>query len=560
MPPKKQQPMTDKQADNLRKLRDDFTFYAPTMLQIRTKVGELVPFELNYMQQRINAEIERQRALNKPVRIIVLKARQMGCSTLTEGRLFHQTTMHKLTTSMIVAHKDDASTNLFNMSKLFYECMPEELRPMRKASNAKELVFENPTTNAKEKAANPGLRSKIKIETAGAEGVGRSDTLHNVHISELAHWKPKEKVKEIMAGLLQAVPNTPNSMIIVESTANGVGGYFYDMWQLSKEGKNDFVPLFFAWFEHPEYRMPVLDGFMLDPEERELRDLYHLDDEQLVWRRWCIANDCNGDKEIFKQEYPSNDIEAFLSSGRPVFNTAILNAMLQETKATPPNWVGNMTEENGRVKFAPQQKGFLSIWKKPKEGHEYVISADVAEGLAHGDYSSADVIDRKTLEQVAQWHGHIDPDMFGEFELYRLAKFYNLAFIVPEVNNHGLTTVTSLKKKYRRIYRRRTVDKISNKARQEYGFQTTTKTKPLAIDKAAECIRERYVKINCKETVEECLTYVRDDRGATNAQQGRYDDRVMSLAIGLYANYEVPFTEVDDEDVEYEIAFGRTGY
>jgi hypothetical protein len=553
---KKNDALTEERKEKLRRLRDDFEFYAPRVLKIRTKMGELIPFKLNYMQLKINEEIERQKAAGKPVRIIVLKARQMGCSTFTEGRLFHKTTMSKLTNSMIIAHKEDASTNLFNMSKLFYECMPEPLQPMRKASNAKELIFENPTTNAKEKSSNPGLRSKIKIETASSSGAGRSDMIHNMHISELAFWP---NASEVMTGVLQAVPMNPNTMIIVESTANGVGGYFYDMWQASKEGKNDFVPLFFAWFENPEYRMEVPEGFRLDAEERELKELYNLDDEQLVWRRWCINNNCGGDIDKFFQEYPSNDIEAFLSSGRPVFNTSTLNSMLQEAKKNPPKLIGNIVEEGGRVKFVKQEKGYLSIWKEPEDGREYLISADVAEGLAHGDYSVADVIDRKTMEQVAQWHGHIDPDVFGE-ELYKLARLYNMAFIVTEVNNHGLTTVTTLKKKYRKLYRRRTVDKISNKSRQEYGFQTNTKTKPLVIDFLAKCIRERTVKINCKETIEECLTYVRDDKGATNAQEGCYDDRVMALAIGLYANYEVPYTEVEDYEPEYEVAFGNTGY
>lgn len=555
MPPKKKPAIPKETLEKLRRLRDDFDFYAPRVLKIRTKEGNLIPLDLNPMQRKIDAEIERQRAAGKPVRIIVLKYRQGGCSTFVEGRLFHNTSMRKLTNSMIVAHKDDASTNLFNMSKLYYEEMPDELRPMKKASNAKELLFENPTTNAKEKAANPGLRSKIKIETAGSSGAGRSETVHNLHVSELAFW---QNASEVMLGLMQAVPNTPNTMVVVESTANGIGGYFYNMWQLAKQGLNDFTPLFFAWFEHPEYRMDVPEGFVLDPEEQELKSLYDLEDEQLVWRRWCIANNCGGDAEQFKQEYPSDDIECFLSSGRPVFNVSALRAMLKE--CTPPKWVGNLTEKDGMVQFIEQKKGYISVWKKPEDGRDYIISADVAEGLAHGDYSCADVIDRKTLEQVAQWHGHIDPDLFGDQELYRLAKWYNLAFIVPEVNNHGLTTITALKKKYRRIYRRRTVDKITNKARQEYGWHTNSKTKPLMINKLAECIRERLFKVNCKETVEELLTYVRDDKGAMNAQEGCYDDRVVTPAMGLYANYEVPFTETEDEDPEYEVAFGRTGY
>lgn len=532
----------------------DFPFYARQCLKIRTKTGTLEPFVLNPAQQKLNAKIEELRAAGKPVRIIILKPRQMGFSTYTEGRLFYQTVNNHLTHSLIVAHKEDASTNLFNMSKLFYEELPPHIQPMKKASNAKELIFENPDTNAARKRRNPGLRSKIKIDTAKNLGAGRSDTIHNLHASEVAFW---DNAETVMLGLMQAVPNTPGTMVILESTANGVGGYFYDMWQKAKAGENEFTPMFFAWHEHPEYRMQVPAGFRLDNEEKALKSLYGLDDEQIAWRRWCIANNCGGDKELFKQEYPSNDMEAFLTSGRPVFNTEVLQAMLVECQ--PPKWVGNVIEEKGRVKFVEHPKGYLSIWQKPIDGREYIISADVAEGLAHGDYSVADVLDRKTLEQVAQWHGHIDPDLFGD-EIEKLARLYNRAFVVCEVNNHGLTTVTTLKKKYRRLYRRRTVDKITNKPREEYGWQTNNKTKRLAIDKLTEVIRERTIKINCKQTVEECLTYVRDDKGGMNAQEGCYDDRVMALAIGVYVNQEVPFTENIDDEFEYEVAFGRTGY
>lgn len=547
--------MSLKAKANLRRLRDDFPWYAPRILKIKTKDGQLVPFTLNPSQVKLDKQIAELKTQGKPIRVIILKARQMGFSTFTEGYIFRRTTMAKLVNSMIIAHKEDASTNLFNMSKLFYEEMPAWLRPMKKASNAKELIFENPTPNVVEKQKNPGLRSKIKIDTAKNLGAGRSDTIHNLHASEVAFWDNAELV---MLGLMQAVPNSPGTMVIVESTANGVGGYFYDLWQKAKRGENEFVPLFFAWHEHEEYRLPVPEGFKPDEEEQQLLEAYDLDLEQLAWRRWCIDNNCNGDKDKFRQEYPSNDIEAFLTSGRPVFNTAKLRILFDN--APKPKHIGNMVEEEGHVKFVEQPGGYLEVWRKPEEGHNYVISADIAEGLAHGDYSSADVLDRKTLEQVAHWHGHIDPDLYA-VELERLARWYFRAFIVPEVNNHGLTTVTALKKRYRNIYRRRTVDRITNKPRQEYGWRTDSRTKPLAVDKLAEHIREGTAVINGKETIEECLTFIRNAKGGMEAQEGCYDDRVMSLAIGLYAAFEIPYSDETYDDLEPEaVAFGRTGY
>lgn len=540
--------------EKLKKVIRDPKLYIQNFLKIRTKIGQLVKFKFNPAQKKLYAEVMRQRDAGRPVRIIILKARQMGFSTLTEGLIFHKTATHKLTNSMIIAHKEEASTNLFNMSKLFYEELPKELRPMKKASNAKELIFENPTSDIEEKMLNPGLRSKIKIESARNTDAGRSETIHSLHCSEVAFW---DRAEETMLSAMQSVPKENNTMVIIESTANGVGGYFYNTWQQATRGENDFVPLFFAWFEHPEYRMPAPADLLLSPEEEELSRLYNLDREQIVWRRWCIANNCGGDENLFYQEYPAYPEEAFLTSGRPVFNTKVLAQLLND--CPDPEFVGNVVEENGRVKFTEQPKGYLKIWKPPEEGRNYLISADVAEGLEHGDYSIADVIDRKTLEQVAQWHGHIDPDLFG-VELARLARLYNRALVAPEVNNHGLTTITSLKKVYGHIYRRRTVDKITNKAKEEHGWQTNLKTKPLAIDKAVQIVRERLAKINCKETIEEMLTYVKDAKGATNAQEGCYDDRVMAWSIGQQVAAEIPYSDMSFEELELQPHFGRTGY
>ncbi len=257
--------LPDEAKQKLRRLRDDFPYYASQLLRIRTKEGQLRPFALNSTQDRIDGAIERLKSEGKPIRLIVLKARQMGVSTFTEGRIFHATTMRKLTSSLIVAHEEEASTNLFRMSKLYYDELPAAMKPMQKTSNAKELVFENPTQDAREKQKNPGLRSRIRIASANNLGAGRSDTVHMLHASEVAFWRDAETV---MLGIMQSVPNLPSTMVILESTPNGVGGYFYDQWQRAKRGESDFIPLFFPWFEHHEYRMEMTQ------EEKEAWEVY----------------------------------------------------------------------------------------------------------------------------------------------------------------------------------------------------------------------------------------------------------------------------------------------
>jgi Terminase RNaseH-like domain len=492
-------------------------------LKIRTKSGELIKFKLNSSQRRLNEKIDELKRAGKPVRIIILKARQMGFSTLTEGRIFYETVTNQLTNSFIIAHKEEASTNLFNMSKLFYEELPLPLRPMKKASNAKELIFENPTPNIEEKQKNPGLRSKIKIETAKNLDAGRSATIHNLHASEVAFW---DNADTVMLGLLQAVPNTSNTMVIVESTANGVGGYFYDMWQKAKRGENDFVPMFFPWYEHDEYRMEVPDDFKITSEEQELKEMYGLDDEQIVWRRWAIRNNCGGDIEKFKQEYPANDEEAFLTSGRPRFDTQVLMRWYNKAK----------DGERGNIErgvWIPDDKGYIEIWEHPQPGIRYVIGADTSEGKATGDYSAATVWDSKNYKQVARWHGHIDPDIYGK-QLEALGKYYNNALIAPEKNNHGFTTVNRLKQNYNNIFQMERYDQTIDQTTKELGFVTNKKTKPLIIDHMASMIRDQLITTYDKKLISECLTYIREDDGTTNAQEGCHDDLVMATAIALF--------------------------
>ena len=523
--------------EKMRKLKYDFPFYAERLLQIRTKTGQLKTLKLNAMQRKIDATIEQLRAEEKPVRIIILKYRQGGASTYTEGRIFHSTSMTKLTNSLIVAHEDDASTNLFNMSKLFYDELPTELKPMKKASNAKEVVFENPTLDPEEKRLNPGLRSRIKIATANNLGAGRSATIHNLHASEVAFWRDG---KTIMLGLMQAVPNTPNTMVILESTANGVGGYFYDEWQRAKNGDTDFVALFFAWFEEPAYEMDVPANFEPTNDERELMKRFpQITYRKLVWRRWCIKNNCGGDVDQFKQEYPSDDIEAFMVSGRPRFDIPTLREYLDQCVDGKR---GYLERVNGRIQFIADPNGYLEVWGMPKRDH--YIGADVSKGLSTGDASAGPVWD-DNYNLNALWHGRIDPDLFAE-QLEMLGYWYNEALLAVEENNHGLTVLNKLKQGYSNLYYRTSHNKLTDEVKKELGWWTSEQSKKLAIDNLARLIREKRLGIKSRKFIEECMTYIREDNGSTNAQAGSHDDIVMAAAIILFVmeQYATPVIDI----------------
>lgn len=569
-------------------------------LQIQDKAGHLVPLHFNPAQLRLYREIERQQSLGKPVRIIILKARQVGFSTAVAALFYERSARHSNTNSMIVAHKAEASANIFSKAKLFYETSPPEYRPMKRASNARELLFENPSNKQADRDADPGLRSRIRIETAGAKDAGRSATIHNLHLSELAFWP---HAAETMLSLMQAVPHDPQTMVIIESTANGVGGEFHQQWLRAVRGESEFVPLFFPWWEHQEYRLaavPLAGGEessrtkeeeggrqtehlgsrrrqpeaqhkelvgegqeqgtdnadaqeQWDEEELALQEDYGLEAAQLRWRRWCISANCGGDPDRFTQEYPASADEAFLASGRPVFASRALAKAYAAAKE--PMLRGELEWERAdrgepQARLRQERRGRLAIYEQPSSLGDYWIGVDASSGAAGGDYSAMAVVERKSLLPVAFWQGRIDPDLLGE-EAVKLACFYHQAMIAPELNNQGIAVVNTIRRlHWPRLYRRRSVNRTEELLSCEFGFQTTLRTKPLIINNLARYIREDALRIPDRETIAECISYMHDEHGSTNAQPGSHDDRVMALAIALWTAMETrregkPFIEED---------------
>lgn len=530
------------------RIKNDTPFYIENFLKIRNKKSKLVLFKYNSAQKIVEKIIDRNTKLHKPHRYIVLKARQLGISTYSTARMFKDTATREYVNTLIIAHEDKATQNLFNMSKLYYEELPNALKPMKKYSNEKALVFENPTNDDAEKQLNPGLRSKITVATAGTSETGRSGNITNLHVSELAFFPNPQNT---MTALLQCVPDEEETLVVLESTANGVGGYFYDMWMQAVNGENDFTPIFLPWFTDPEYIRPFetiakyeefrkfveykyknTSGNYVYTEEHLLKEQFDLTYEQLYWRKFTIANKCGGDLDVFKQEYPSTPEEAFIASGRPRFELKTVKQY--ELKSIEPIQTGflNRIGKSTKVTLEENEKGYVKIFQKPRPNMSYFIGADVAEGLITGDYSVGVVLD-DNCDVVAQWRGHIDPDLFGK-ELVALGYMYNEAYIGAEVNNHGLTTIKSiLDEEYYNLYYSLVFDKVNNEMTKKVGWTTNVKTKPLAINKLAEFIREFLVGIPSLDIIKELYTYVIDEKGKTNAQQGSHDDCVMALAIAV---------------------------
>lgn len=507
--------------------------YIENCLKIKTKSGAVVPFRLNDAQRKLYAVAKRQQDAGKPVRLIILKARQLGFSTLTEGLIFHSCATRENVNALIVAHREDATANLFRMSKLFYDELPKPVKPMLRASNAQELVFENPSKLRSEREAKPGLRSRIRCATAGGRGIGRSDTLQCVHLSEYAFWPDGADGKDsTLAGILQAVPSMPGTMVVIESTANGFED-FKERWDAAVAGENDFEAVFFAWFENPEYAMPVVPGTEWTPEERELRDAYQLSDEQLQWRRWCIANNCGGSFDMFRQEYPASPGEAFLHSGTGVFDNEQI--VLRMERLPSPAGRGEFTDGE----WTESEVGAITLYELPEEGVPYVLGGDTAgEG---SDYFTAIVINNATGRIAAVLRRQYSEPEYVR-QIYALGRYYNDALVAIETNFSTYPVMKLQEMEYPNQYAREREDTYTRQMKKSYGFRTDKQSRPRAIANLVDVFSTHPEWFTDRELLEEMLVFCYNEDHRPEALAGKHDDLVMGAAITYAVRHQQRMT------------------
>lgn len=513
--------------------------YIESCLKIKTKSGTVVPFRLNDAQRKLYAVAKRQQDAGKPVRLIILKARQLGFSTLTEGLIFHACATRKNVNALIVAHREDATANLFRMSKLFYDELPAPVKPMLRASNAQELVFENPSKLRSEREARPGLRSRIRCATAGGRGIGRSDTLQCVHLSEYAFWPDGADGKaSTLAGILQAVPSLPGTMVVIESTANGFED-FKERWDAAVAGENDFEPVFFAWFENPDYSMPVVPGTEWTPEERDLKAAYQLTDEQLQWRRWCIANNCGGSLDMFRQEYPASPGEAFLHSGTGVFDNEQI--VLRLERLPEPAGRGEFTDGE----WTESETGAITLYELPEDGVPYVLGGDTAgEG---SDYFTAIVIDNVSGRIAAKLRQkYSEPEYVRQIDA--LGRFYNDALVAIETNFSTYPVMKLQEMEYPNQYSREREDTYTRQMKKSYGFRTDRQSRPRAIANLVEVFSSHPEWFTDRELLEEMLTFCYNEDHRPEALAGKHDDLVMGAAITYAVRHQQRMTVLTEPE------------
>jgi hypothetical protein len=362
--------MTDEEIAIRQKLKDNFVHYATRCLSIRTKKGDIKPFELNLAQKYIHEQLERQKGATGKVRALILKGRQMGCSTYVGGRFYHKTTYSRGTQCFILTHALDATNNLYKMAQRFYENTPQLVRPQVSTNNSKELIF-------------GGLDSGYKIGTAENKSVGRSSTIQLFFGSETAFWA---NASDHAKGIMQAVPDAPGTEIILESTANGVGNYFHQMWQKAEAGLSDFIAIFVPWFWQPEYVRETCPGFTPTEDEIALKDNYGLTDEQLNWRRFKVVdlsvNGQDGEKS-FAQEYPCCSTDAFQITGENTFIDSGL--VMHARKDTEAEKYGPLLLAIDPARFGDDRSSLIFRQGRVAFGLQSFVKKDTMEvtGIVH---------------------------------------------------------------------------------------------------------------------------------------------------------------------------------
>jgi len=307
-----------------KRFRNDFPFYAKKCLKIRNKIGKSVPLILNKPQLHIHDKLEEQKARTGKVRALILKGRKQGASTYIGARFYHRSTNWRGQEVFVMAHEQSASETLFKMTTRFHENIPPVMKASTGRSNAKELVFDV-------------LDGGYIVATAGAAETGRSKTPLLFHGSEAAFWK---NAATHMAGAIQAVPYEDGTEIILESTANGLGGTFHEMWQDAEAGIGDYQAIFIPWFWSPEYRRKPDPDFSLNDDEEKYKALHGLDNEQMAWRRAKIQE--LRDPMLFMQEFPATPDEAFQSTGHDSYikTVDVLRARKADLEPSGPLIIG----------------------------------------------------------------------------------------------------------------------------------------------------------------------------------------------------------------------------
>ena len=539
-------------ADSWVKLRchHDFEFWCATCVKIKDKLsGQDIPFRLNAPQRRVAAIFESQRTASMPIRAIMLKARQWGGSTLTQMYMAWIQSVHcQNWHSLICAHVKDTAASIRGMYSKMLSSYPIEywegdvapkFSPFERSTNIREIS---------------GRGCRVTVGSAENQEAVRGSDFAMAHLSETAFWSDSNSrsPERFIRAVCGAIALVPYSLIVMESTANGVGNYFHSEWLRAKEGNSDKTPIFVPWNEIEIYRLPVSNPQQLwESMDDYEHDLWNngLTLEMINWYHHKRAE--YPSHSMMQAEYPSNDIEAFTCTGHNIFSLDTVERLRLDCRQ--PAFVGELmgnaitgSDSLCNIRFVPDKKGLLQIWEKPVDdapSSRYVVAVDIGGRSQSSDYSVIAVIDRgKTKpEVVAQWRGHIDHDILT-WKSAQIARWYANALLVIESNTlessnggeNSLYPLSQLNGVYHNLYRRPRLAQASDTLESRIGFHTNRATKSLIITNLIAFVRDGGYIEHCNEACNELTTYEQLPNGSYAAKVGNHDDILMTRAIALY--------------------------
>lgn len=579
--------------------KHDFCFWAFFLVRIKDKeplpgTSGIIPFKLNVPQLKLVEALEEMRLAEQPMRLILLKARQWGGSTLVQMYMaWLQLCVQKGLNSLIVSHVYSSSTAVNQMFQRMLDEYPAEFLFSQGVKVAPKYKKIHRLGNSNISAVD-ARNVQIGIGTAQSPESARGTDVSLVHLSEVGLWKATKERKpaDIVQAATSGVALAPNTLIVYESTAKGTGNFFHQEWLDAAEGRSMFRPLFVAWFEISRYRMPIEDREAFVRHLLEFKTQREAADERsesgaYLWWLWEIGASLEAinwyiherrkyrDHGQMASEFPSDSVEAFVHSGAAVFDKYMVEELRKKCKK--PTFIGEMQGEYhigpkslNKLKFIEDATGQLYVWHKPEKSFDeritdrYLVSVDIGGRSAGADYSVVTVFDRYWMMYgdkpvvVAQWYGHCDHDILA-WKSAQIAKWYDNALLVIESNtletkdqerdvdmDQSGFILNEIKAVYDNLYARtQKEDDVREGRPVRYGFHTNVSTKPAIIAELQRIIREQMYVERDRRCCDEFDCYEKRQNGSFSAVIGKHDDMLMSRAIGLYICFkEMPIPKI----------------
>jgi hypothetical protein len=490
---------------------------------------------MNPSQEIVFHKLLEARDKGIPARFICLKARQLGISTLIEAYIFALVTIYSNRFGLVVAHSIESSSAILAMTHRFHQTLPLNRTRRLARSSARVLEYSAPHY------------SRMQIATASNRNLGRAQTLHYVHASEVAFW---ERPEDAVLSINQSVPHLEDTLVFWESTANGLHNLFHRTWRLAQRGESEMVPIFLSWKEFPYYSLPCAQGESLNltQEEKDYGKAHDLTREQLKWAVHTKVNQCHNSWPKFHQEYPVNPSVAFEFTGMRWFNGQALNRMLEDI-AKPPVQKGFLFFDDGqgiRPVFNQDETGPLEVWREPDTTGTYSLGMDVGEGVG-GDYTVIQVLCDKTREVVAKYRSNRVRAESAGLDAYLLGAWYNYGLLAIERNGPGLATLAVCERGmaeypqltgYPNLYYHTRMDRRTPEETRRLGWLTDRRSKEAMLNRLARAVEEDDLTIYSRETLLEMQGFVWDAQKKVFRQNYKspdsnttHDDDIISLAI-----------------------------